>query len=107
MLSKKYRLNRRQINRIYKKGQSRNFGQIGVKFLATNQPFSRFALVVPQAVLKKASHRNRLRRVAFLEIGQILKNQGVKNNDYIIRFYKAPVDERALRQIIQKVFQDV
>lgn len=107
MLSKKYRLTRRQINLIYKKGKGQKFEILGLKSLAVNLPFPRFAIVVPLAVLKKATDRNRLRRVVFTEIDQVLKNKGIQNKDYIIRFYKAPADEKVLRQIIQKVFQDV
>ena len=107
MLAKKFRLNRRQINLIYKKGKGQKFGILGLKSLAVNLSFSRFAIVVPLAVLKKATDRNRLRRVAFSEIGQILKDKAIQNKDYIIRFYQAPNDEKELRQIIQKVLQDV
>lgn len=107
MLSKKYRLARREINLIYKKGRSQNFNQIKVKFLdRPGQIFPRFALVVPQKVLKKAAARNRLRRVVFSEIEQILKNKKIQPRDYLIRFYAAP-DEKTLRQIIQKVFRNV
>lgn len=107
MLAKKYRLTRRQINLIYKKGKGQKFGILGIKSLATDLLFPRFAVVVPVAVLKKATERNRLRRVVFAEIGQILKRRTIQNKDYIIRFYQSPVDEKTLRQIVEKVFQDV
>ena len=54
MLAKKYRLSRRQINLIYKRGRGRNFGLLGMKFVENRCLFPRFAVAIPLAVMKKA-----------------------------------------------------
>lgn len=106
MLQKKYRLNRNEINVIYKKGQGRNFGDFGLKFLENRAACPRFAVVVPQKVVKYAVERNRLRRVIFDELAKVVASPQTISRDYIIRLYK-PIDEKLLRQEINKVFKNV
>jgi len=101
MLSKKFRLTRSQINLLYKKGRSKNFGFLGLKFLPNGLPLSRFAVVIPQAVVKKVVQRNRLRRLIFEEIGT-LSPAGL---DYLVRLYHLPPDEKTLRQKVQEAFK--
>lgn len=107
MLPKKYRLNRRQINLIYKKGQSKKFGHIGVKFLTNNLTFPRFAVVVPLSAAKKAVARHRLRRIIFDELQKLLENKNIQNKDYIMRVFQTPIDEKILRPIVRGIFQNV
>lgn len=109
MLAKKYRLNRAEINLIYKKGSGKNFGAMGIKFLANSQVFPRFAIVIPGVVIKKAIARNRYRRVMYDEIGRILKSKDGfrQNNDYIIRLYKVTADEKILRKTIREIAKSV
>jgi ribonuclease P protein component len=106
MLSKKFRLTREQINLIYKKGRGKNFGTLGVKYLVSNNQFSRFAVVIPAKVVKLAVDRNRLRRITYDEIAKILPGK-TASCDYIVRFYQKPADEKVLREVLQKVFKDV
>jgi len=107
LLSKKFRLNRRQIDFIYQRGRSRNFGLLGVKFLANRLTFARFAVVIPQKVVKEAVKRNRLRRGIFDEIGRTLKEIQTRNIDLIIRLYRPPEDEKILRTKIREVLRSV
>ena len=106
MLSKKYRLTRNQVNLVYKKGKSRKWGILGVKFLDNRQTFPRFAVVVPQAVAKKAVQRNRLRRLTYEIIHQISKDKELPSRDYVVRYFRMP-QEKMLKQLINRIFQDV
>ena len=101
MISKKFRLNRAQIQNIYKKGKGQNFGFLGVKRVSNNQSFSRFAVVVPKAIIKLASDRNRLRRVMFEELAQ----NEIAGKDFIVRLFKAPRDEKILRAKVKEILK--
>lgn len=108
MLAKKYRLNRAQINTIYKKGRGKNFEISGVKYLDNQVDYARFAIVIPKKAVKLAVSRNRLRRVMFDEINALIKDQKfAKNRDYIIRLYRDVPDEKKLRTQIGEIACDV
>ncbi|MFA6493398.1 MAG: ribonuclease P protein component [Patescibacteria group bacterium] len=99
MLSKKFRLTRKRINIIYKKGSSKKFGVFGIKLLKNNSGVPRFSIVIPQKVVKKAVARNRIRRVIFSVIEQVLKTDSLPSVDYIIRLYKE-TDEKSIKEQI-------
>lgn len=108
MLNKKYRLNRAQINIIYKKGRGRNFDILGVKFLENRVSHPRFAIVIPKKVVKLATGRNRLRRVMFDEISALIKDQKfAQTRDYIIRLYRDEPDTKNLRTKMGEIARDV
>lgn len=71
MLSKKFRLTRKQIGFIHKGGRRMSVDKINVKFVPNRLLYSRFAVNVPTSVYKKAVDRNRLRRIIYAEIGKI------------------------------------
>lgn len=98
MLAKKFRLARRQIESLRKRGLKKNFGNIVIKSLPNRLGYSRFAVNIPATVIKKASDRNRLRRIIFEELSQA-KPQG---KDFQINLYRA-IDEDALRDQIKKI----
>lgn len=108
MLAKKYRLCRKEINRVYKKGKSRNFGLTGLKFIENRENILRFAIVVPASVVKKANLRNRLRRIIYDQIGkrQEIKSKSV-GKDIVIRLYRPPESELILRQKIEEILKNV
>lgn len=97
MIARKYRLSRKQINLIYKKGMSRSCGDFGFKFLFIPRDFSRFAVVISGKVAKKASVRNRWRRVIFDELYNLTDKSAIKPGDYLVRVFKSIEDEKKLR----------
>lgn len=108
MLAKKYRLNKRQIGLIYKKGKRQNFGFVGVKFSSNGLLHPRFAIVIPKSVVKKVVERNRLRRVISSEIEKILKEGEISlRADIIIRLFNPAQDEKSLRGKINEVLKNV
>ena len=96
MLSKKYRLSRKQITLIHKKGRRHNADQISLKFLPNTLGFGRFAVNVPTSAYKKATDRNRLRRVVYQEIGKSSLNQPF---DFLISIYRRESEENILKKV--------
>ena len=97
MLAKKFRLGRKQLNLIYKKGTNRGFGELGVKFMVNAVDYSRFAIVIPKKVVASVVKRNRYRRVIYDEVQKFtLKSQ--KNGDFLIRMFKEIEDDKILRK---------
>jgi ribonuclease P protein component len=99
MLAKKFRLTRKQISLIHKKGRRLSAEGISIKCLANRLGFCRFAVNVPTSVSKKATERNRIRRLVYAEIG---KNKPFGNLDCLISIYR-PMDENLLREKIKKI----
>lgn len=104
MLSKKYRLSRKEINLIHKKGRRFGVGGIGVKCLKNQLGYSRFAVNVPVSVSKKATERNRIRRIVYDEIGKTCLPAGrakpTGGTDCLIGIYRKD-EETAIRQKIK------
>lgn len=99
MLAKKFRLTRKQIGLIHKRGRRLNVEGISIKCLANREGYSRFAVNVPVSVSKKATDRNRIRRVVYDEIG---KTKPTGSIDCLINIYQKP-DEAILREKIKKI----
>ena len=78
MLSKQNRLTKKKdFEKIWKKGRNFFISEIGIKFLNNNLEYSRFGIIVPNKVIKKAVPRNKLKRqireIIKLKIGFIKK----------------------------------
>ncbi len=99
MLAKKFRLSRKQIGLIHKRGRRLNAEGIGLKCLPNHLGYSRFAVNVPISVSKKATERNRIRRIIYDEIGKASSKGSV---DCLIGIYRKD-DEAAIRQKIKKI----
>ncbi len=103
MLAKKNRLSRYQIQKVIKRGRRFNFGFFGFKILANQLDFARFAVVVPKSLAKKATKRNRLRRIIFEELGHFLKI----NLDVMVKLYQIPENEKILRAKVKEAFAKI
>ena len=103
MLSKKYRLSRKEIGWIHKKGRRLGLEKISVKFAPNRLDFSRFAVNVPTSVYKKAVDRNRLRRIVYDEIGKI-KMTAAK--DFLINIYGQD-SEKNIRQKTREILSRI
>ncbi|MGA2666708.1 MAG: ribonuclease P protein component [Patescibacteria group bacterium] len=103
MLAKKYRLNRKEINLIYKKGRGKRGGEMGVKYLTNTLANSRYSVIIPKAVVKKVTERNRFRRVIFDEISRL---KPVRNLDIIVRVFRIS-DEKSLRTSVQNILKSL
>ena len=96
MISKKYRLSRKEIGRVHKKGRKISIGNIAIKYLFNNLEYSRWAINIPTATMKKATDRNRLRRIIYNSLKDINLERGV---DCLINIYKTGDEAETLRQV--------
>lgn len=103
MLAKKYRLSRKEINLIYKKGKGERLGELGAKYIDNNQSHCRYSVIIPKAVAKKVTERNRFRRLIFDELQ---KAKPAKNRDVIIRVFRLP-SEPAIRAGVQDILRRI
>lgn len=103
MLAKKFRLSRQQINLCYQKGKSQSWRMLGLKTSPNGLDFCRFAVIIPQKVIKKIVERNRLRRVIFSELEQRKSAPNNRGYDVLIRLFEPPTNEEILRKKIQRV----
>ncbi len=106
MLSKKYRLSGKDISLLHKKGRRLTAEGLALKCRPNGLDFARFAVNVPVKTSKKATERNRLRRIVYDEIGKDYhqpKNGGL---DCLIGIYQKD-DEKVLRAKIKKVCANI
>jgi len=101
MLAKKFRLTRKQVNIVYRKGKSTSLGIISIKAYANKLEYSRFSVIIPKSLIKKVVERNRLRRIIFEELN---KGPKTKAGDYLIRLHKV-IPEEALRAQIRNFWR--
>jgi len=104
MLASTYRLRKKEVERIYKKGHflSQNF--LNLRFLENRTNHFRFAIVIPKTVAKLATSRNRLKRKTSVVLENLLPHLS-GHLDCMIIFKKAP-DEIELEPVFTKLFQD-
>jgi len=103
MLAKKYRLSRKQIGFIHKRGRRLGLEKISVKFSPNRLDFSRFAVNVPTSVYKNATDRNRLRRIVYDEIG---KMKMLSPYDCLINIYSQDSEEK-IRQKTREILSGI
>lgn len=106
MLSKKYRLSGKDINWLHRKGRRLNAEGMAIKCLTNRLGHSRFAVNVPVKTAKKATERNRIRRVVYDEIGKNKNCLGKGSFDCLISIYQKD-DEAALRAKIEKICANI
>ena len=62
-LAKKYRLPKKEIDRLFKQGKTVRNSFFFIRFLKNNAGYLRAAVVVPAKIAKKAVARNRIKRI--------------------------------------------
>ncbi|MBI2064024.1 MAG: ribonuclease P protein component [Candidatus Yanofskybacteria bacterium] len=62
-LAKKRRLSKKDVNRLFKRGKTVKNSFFFIRFLKNDAGYLRVAVVVPAKISKKATARNRIRRV--------------------------------------------
>ncbi|HBB54393.1 TPA: hypothetical protein DEQ22_03140 [Candidatus Nomurabacteria bacterium] len=74
MLSKKNRVDKKAVERIFKEGKTLNFSCFSFRFILTNTPISpRISFVAPKDVAKLAVKRNSLRRRGYAVLKKHIK----------------------------------
>jgi ribonuclease P protein component len=102
MLSKEFRLNKQNIESVYKKGRTFRENFFQVRFLRNNTEHWRFAIVIPKKIAAKATKRSRLKSKTFALLEEILKENKIASYDIILSFKQLP-DENDIKPALPKV----
>jgi len=98
MLAKKFRIaKQKEVEAVFKRGQSSFDNIIGIKRLKNNKDINRFVVVVSTKVSKKAVERNKIKR-RISEICRVHYKEFGKGSDFFIL---------ALPAIINKKYQEI
>jgi len=87
MLARKFRLQKKEVERVYKKGRVLRFDNFLIRILDNRTTHARFAVIIPKKTLAKAVDRNRARREIY-DILASLDSWRDKNMDLTILFRK-------------------
>lgn len=83
MISKKYRLERRNIEYLLRKGDTLFSNNFIVKYSKNTKDFPRFCVIISKKCSKKAVERNKWRRRTYEAIRNSIKSTNT-SNDYVI-----------------------
>ena len=85
MLPKKYRLRKRkEIEKIFRKGNSKNLDLVFIKFLRNNLENPRFCFVVSKKISNKAVIRNKIKRLLREVVRKEVLPNLKTNCDYLV-----------------------
>ncbi len=107
-LAKKYRLSKKDIERVFKRGKTVQSSFFFIRFLKNEVNYLRVATIIPSKVLKKATARNRIKRIftETIRSGQFLK----KSFDVAVIATASIVEKqskeinREIEQTLNKIF---
>lgn len=107
-LARKYRLPRKDIEHVFKQGKTVNSSFFFIRFLKNELDHSRVAVIISSKTIKKATARNRIKRIftETIRSGQFLK----KSFDVAIVATASSVEKqskeinRELEQTLNKTF---
>lgn len=102
MLKRIFRLTKRDIVRLYKKGRSFRENAVLIRFGPNYAKNSRFAVIIPKSALVKSTDRSRLKRIVHQSL-QELKPQLKDNIDVTISFRK-DIPEKEIKPLMEKIF---
>jgi len=106
MLASAFRLNKQNIERVYKRGRTFRENFFQVRFLRNNIEHGRFAVVIPKKIAAKATKRSRLKSKTFVLLEEILKEHKIASFDIILSFKQMP-DEQSIKPVLSKVFHEI
>ncbi len=104
MLAKKFRLTTKEVSKINSKGKKARLDEMGIKYLGNSLGYSRFAINIPQKVVKKSVTRNRIRRKLF----ESLSFWSAKGNyDMLIGLFREIPEQQAqnlLKNLLGRIY---
>lgn len=90
MLPSAHRLRKEGIDEVFRRGKPLFVMDIGVRFQANNQKVTKFAFLIAKKYAKKASERNRFKRVA-REATRSLQKKWPEGYNIVVFVAKKPV----------------
>ena len=106
MLKRSFRLNKRDIDRIYKEGRSFSFDSFVVRFFPNRASHARFSVVISKKVLPLAVDRNHTKRQIFLVISDHKELWQDKNLDIALilkKFNSDSVTNTSIEKILMEL----
>lgn len=106
MLSKKNRVNKKDIDILFKTGKSVFSPNLTFKFLITLKNERKISFIAPKSVAKSAVDRNRLRRLGYFVLKSYLNNYPVGVvGVFIFKKYQDNVSiiENEIKNILNKI----
>lgn len=103
MLLRIFRLRKKDVERVYKKGRALRFNNFLIRVGINRANHSRFAVIIPKKTLAKAVDRNYARREVYQAINNMKILWGNQPFDLTISFRKYDIAEldRALKQVFE------
>ncbi len=103
MLKRNHRLRKKDLSRLFKKGETRKINKFFVRFLLNKYKHPRFAVIISKNIFSKASQRNRIRRLIF----NVLKEniQDFKKNIDLSLTLKKEIAEEEIEENIQEILK--
>lgn len=93
------------IDKVFKKGTTINGAFLFIKYTNNNLPNSRFAVIIPAKIYKKAASRNRLKRILTEQIRLAAIN--LERSYDIIISVKREGEEFLLRNELSTLFKKI
>lgn len=103
MLARSFRLNKKNLTRVFQKGRRQRENYLLLRSMENRQGRPRFAVIISKKVAAKSSARNRLKRKTFEILGEHLEKLG--NLDLAITFQKAPENEKEIETILRTALE--
>jgi ribonuclease P protein component len=105
MLARSFRLQKKDFDRIYKKGQTARQDLFLLRYLPNRAGHSRFSVVIAKKVVAHAVDRNQIKRKVY----QIIFDSAVlwQNKGLDIAFILKKVDAERLESTVKKILQEI
>lgn len=106
MLAKPFRLTKRDMDRLYKKGANLRQDFIFARVLANRTDHCRFAVVISKKVLAQATDRNRLRRLIYQDLARLKAKWQNQHLDLALNIKTAPA-EKEIGWTLERLFEKI
>lgn len=102
MLARTFRLSKRDIARLYKKGRSFKENSVLVRFMPNYAKNPRFAVVIPKSTLVKSTARSRLKRMVHISLKSSIP--ALKDNLDVMISIRKDIPEKEIKPLTDKIF---
>ncbi len=106
MLPSRYRLPSPLVRRVLAKGKRTPFDELSLTSVSTNEVVSRVAFVVSTKVDKRATARNRIKRILSESVWQLLPSIRVGNDIvFVVRRSPGPISQKQAEEKVRSLLQ--
>lgn len=103
-LPRKNRLvGKKNFDKVFKEGKTVRGSFLFIKKILNNQSASRFGLIISSKIFKKATERNRVKRIIYELIR--LRIDKIKSGYDLVIIFKIKTDERSLKEDLERLLR--